>query len=79
MMQSRSNPMQIEQTPLPGVLLITPPRFGDARGWFSESYNAAKLAALGVKTVFVQDNHSFSAPLGTVRGQACPVQPGRDF
>ena len=60
--------MQIEETPLPGVLLITPPRFGDARGWFSESYNAAKLAALGVKTVFVQDNHSFSAPLGTLRG-----------
>jgi dTDP-4-dehydrorhamnose 3,5-epimerase len=60
--------MQIENTPLPGVLLITPPRFGDARGWFSESYNAPKLAALGVSTVFVQDNHSFSATPGTLRG-----------
>jgi dTDP-4-dehydrorhamnose 3,5-epimerase len=60
--------MQIENTPLPGVLLITPPRLGDARGWFSESYNAPKLAALGVSTVFVQDNHSFSATPGTLRG-----------
>jgi dTDP-4-dehydrorhamnose 3,5-epimerase len=60
--------MQIENTPLPGVLLITPPRFGDVRGWFSESYNAAKLATLGVSTVFVQDNHSFSATPGTLRG-----------
>lgn len=60
--------MQIENTPLPGVLLITPPRFGDARGWFSESYNAEKLATLGVHTVFVQDNHSFSATSGTLRG-----------
>lgn len=64
----RANPVQIENTSLPDVILITPPRFGDARGWFSESYNAVKLAAGGIGTVFVQDNHSMSGPVGTLRG-----------
>lgn len=58
----------IRETALPGVLLITPRRFGDDRGFFSETYNAQALAEAGVTTVFVQDNHSFSAQQGTVRG-----------
>lgn len=60
--------VQFEKTSLPDIVLITPPRFGDDRGWFSESYNAAKLAAAGISTVFVQDNHSMSAEIGTLRG-----------
>ncbi|MFD1508060.1 dTDP-4-dehydrorhamnose 3,5-epimerase [Lacimonas salitolerans] len=60
--------MQIEQTALPGVVLITPPRFGDHRGFFSESYNRAKLADQGIDLDFVQDNHSLSSTVGTVRG-----------
>lgn len=60
--------MQIEKTALDGVLLITPPRFGDHRGFFSESYSRAKLAEAGVDMAFVQDNHSLSMTLGTVRG-----------
>lgn len=60
--------MQIEPTPLPGVLILTPPRFGDARGWFCETWNAARLAAAGIHIPFVQDNHSFSAAKGTLRG-----------
>lgn len=60
--------MQIDPTPLPGVLILTPPRFGDARGWFSETWNAARLAEAGITTPFVQDNHSFSAAKGTLRG-----------
>ncbi len=60
--------MQIEETPLSGVLILTPRRFGDARGWFSEVWNAQTLAAQGITTPFVQDNHSYSRDPGTVRG-----------
>lgn len=60
--------MQIEQTDLPGVLVLTPRRFGDSRGWFSEVWNRQTLAANGIDMDFVQDNHSMSATVGTVRG-----------
>ncbi len=60
--------MDVRELGLPGVLLITPPRFGDARGWFSETYNAPKWAAAGITVDFVQDNQSFSAAKGTLRG-----------
>ena len=61
--------MQIEKTPLPGVLILTPRRFGDHRGFFSESWNRRTLAQAGVDLPeFVQDNHSMSAQIGTVRG-----------
>ncbi|MAC81927.1 MAG: dTDP-4-dehydrorhamnose 3,5-epimerase [Rhodobacteraceae bacterium] len=60
--------MQIEQTPLPGVLILTPKRFGDARGFFSESWNRKLLAENGIDLDFVQDNHSVSETVGTVRG-----------
>ena len=60
--------MQIEKTSLPGVLILTPRRFGDARGWFSEVWNKQVLAAHGITYDFVQDNHSYSRDTGTVRG-----------
>ena len=60
--------MQIEETGIPGLVILTPPRFGDARGFFAETYSRAKLAAHGITTEFVQDNHSLSAQVGTVRG-----------
>jgi dTDP-4-dehydrorhamnose 3,5-epimerase len=60
--------MQIEPTRLSGVLILTPRRFGDARGWFSEVWNRATLAKHGIACDFVQDNHSYSAATGTVRG-----------
>ncbi|MCX7888626.1 MAG: dTDP-4-dehydrorhamnose 3,5-epimerase [Rhodobacteraceae bacterium] len=60
--------MNVEQTPLEGVLVITPRRFGDARGWFSEVWNRAALAGAGIAIDFVQDNHSYSAAAGTLRG-----------
>ena len=53
---------------LPGVFLLTPRRFDDARGFFSETWNAALLAKHGITTVFVQDNQSLSHDVGTVRG-----------
>src|SRR5215212_3995308 len=53
---------------LPEVLLITPRRHGDARGWFSETWSRPALAEAGVRLDFVQDNQAFSAARGTVRG-----------
>lgn len=53
---------------MPGAMLITPPRFADDRGDFSETYNAETLAGFGIDTVFIQDNHSRSRFVGTVRG-----------
>lgn len=50
------------------IKLIKPRRFGDNRGWFSETYVASKWAEQGVDATFVQDNHSYSAPVGTIRG-----------
>lgn len=60
--------MLVEDTPLSGVKLITPRRFGDNRGFFSESYSVKALAEHGIDTVFVQDNHSLSMTEGTIRG-----------
>ena len=60
--------MKIEETALPDVAIITPARFGDHRGFFSESWNRARMAEAGVEIDFVQDNHSLSAKAGTVRG-----------
>lgn len=60
--------MQIEPTPLSGVMIVTPRRFADARGWFSEVWNKAALAAAGITSDFVQDNHSQSRATGTLRG-----------
>lgn len=53
---------------LPGVAEIRPARHGDHRGFFSEVYNEAALAAAGIDTRFVQDNHSYSAEAGVLRG-----------
>lgn len=48
--------------------MLTFPRFGDNRGWFMEVYSQAKARAAGIDAVFVQDNQSFSAFRGTIRG-----------
>jgi dTDP-4-dehydrorhamnose 3,5-epimerase len=60
--------MQIEDTPLAGLRVITPSRFVDHRGFFSESYNRNLLADHGITIDFIQDNHSLSRTRGTVRG-----------
>jgi len=60
--------MQIEQTDLPGVLLLVPARFGDHRGFFSENWNRRRMQEAGIDIDFVQDNHSFSHAKGTLRG-----------
>jgi dTDP-4-dehydrorhamnose 3,5-epimerase len=60
--------MEIEQTALHGVVILRPARHGDARGFFSESWNQKRMAEAGLHYDFVQDNHSLSAAVGTVRG-----------
>lgn len=59
---------EITPQAIPDVLLIAPRRFGDARGFFMETYSAPTLASAGFRQPFVQDNHSMSAARGTVRG-----------
>lgn len=67
--------MEVVSEVLPTVLEIQPRRFGDNRGWFTETYNQAKMNALGVDAVFVQDNQSFSLEKGTVRGLHLQLDP----
>ena len=60
--------MKIEDTPLAGLKIITPKRFGDSRGFFSESWSRAGLVENGIDLDFVQENHSVSEQVNTVRG-----------
>jgi dTDP-4-dehydrorhamnose 3,5-epimerase len=57
------------------VRLLTPRRFDDERGWFSETFNARALAAAGLDVDFVQDNRAFSHAVGTLRGLHFQVPP----
>jgi len=59
--------LQVTETKIPGVYLIRPQMHEDARGFFYESYHQAKLGELGIREVFVQDNHSKSCR-NTLRG-----------
>ena len=59
--------MQVLNTPLRGVKLIQPQRFGDSRGWFAEVFNQSTFSAEGLPALFVQDNQSFSVK-GVLRG-----------
>lgn len=58
----------IEDCVVPDVKLITPTRHGDHRGFFSETWSRAAFAEIGIDIDFVQDNHSLSATVGTLRG-----------
>ena len=60
--------MDVVSLDLSEVKIITPRRFSDDRGFFSETYNAHAFKAAGVRVDFVQDNHSYSAKQGTLRG-----------
>jgi dTDP-4-dehydrorhamnose 3,5-epimerase len=72
--------MQIEKTALDGILILTPRRFGDPRGFFAETWNLRRFEEAGIAADFLQDNHSLSARAGTVRGlhfQAPPHAQGK--
>ena len=72
--------MQIEHLDIPDVLVVTPVRHGDQRGFFSEVFRIDALAAHGVTDTFVQDNHAFSQAPGVLRGlhfQLAPSAQGK--
>ena len=60
--------MKIEMTALDGVLILTPQRIGDERGFFCETWNARRMAQAGIDVSWVQDNQSLSAAPNTLRG-----------
>ena len=64
-----------EDLALPGLKLVTPKKHGDDRGFFSETYNASAWEKAGLQFTFVQDNHSFSRDVGTVRGLHFQTEP----
>ena len=68
-------PVQITSLTIADVRLVVPDRFGDARGFFSETYSRRDFAAGGIPDEFVQDNHSRSASVGTVRGLHYQLPP----
>lgn len=67
--------MEIRETAIAGVRILRPAQHRDARGFFSEVYSEAALAAHGITARFVQDNHSLSLMHGTVRGLHFQIAP----
>ncbi len=65
----------IRELSLNGVFEVTPKRFGDHRGFFSETWNAAEFATAGLDLPFVQDNHSLSVSAGVLRGLHYQLPP----
>ncbi len=60
--------MEFRRLDISDVVLIVPRRFEDARGWFTETYNASQFAEFGIQNKFMQDNHAYSRQSGTLRG-----------
>ena len=67
--------MNVIETALAGVRILEPQVFGDTRGWFMESWSKKKMEDAGILVDFVQDNHSFSAQKGTLRGLHYQLNP----
>ena len=67
--------MELRALALPGVAMLRPRRFADARGYFVETYNERTFASAGISAKFVQDNQSYSARRGTIRGLHFQLPP----
>ena len=67
--------MNVEPLAIPDVLLLTPRRFHDPRGFFSETWSQARFADAGISGPFVQDNHAVSHVRGVLRGLHCQIGP----
>lgn len=67
--------MVVIETAIPDVKIIEPAKFGDDRGFFSETFNYEKYKAAGIDLDAVQDNHSLSGPQGTIRGLHFQTSP----
>ena len=63
--------MKVIETEIAGVKIIEPDVFGDARGWFCETYNAERYRKAGIENVFVQDNESFSSYVPSSATDSC--------
>jgi len=67
--------MDVKTLDIPGLVLLTPRRFADARGYFVETYNEGAFRAAGIAARFIQDNQSYSARRGTIRGLHFQLPP----
>ena len=67
--------MKVIETEIKDLVVIEPNVFGDHRGWFMETYNEEKFKEFGIDLKFVQDNQSFSATKGTLRGLHYQLNP----
>lgn len=67
--------MDVQELQIPAVKVIKPRKFGDHRGFFSETYNKQALAQAGIALDFVQDNHSLSVSRGVIRGLHFQTSP----
>ena len=67
--------MKAIETGIEGLVVIEPDCHGDHRGWFMETYSKPKFEELGITCEFVQDNQSFSAQKGTLRGLHFQIEP----
>jgi len=67
--------MLVEETAIPAVKILTPKKFGDERGFLSEVYNKSTWERAGLRFDFIQDNHAFSAAVGTLRGLHYQIRP----
>lgn len=73
--RTRIEMIEVRPTALPGILELIPARHTDARGFFSEIWSRRTLSEAGIDLDFVQDNHSLSAKVGTLRGLHYQVPP----
>jgi dTDP-4-dehydrorhamnose 3,5-epimerase len=67
--------MNVQNLNIPGVIRFVPRRFSDVRGHFVETYNERTFAQAGITTKFIQDNQSYSANRGTIRGLHFQLPP----
>ena len=67
--------LDVQRLPIREVIEIRPRKFGDDRGFFAETFNCDRFAAAGIDIDWIQDNQSFSAPLGTLRGLHFQLPP----
>jgi dTDP-4-dehydrorhamnose 3,5-epimerase len=67
--------LNVESLAIPEVKLVTPQKFGDARGFFSETWQQDRFAAAGIPGPFIQDNHALSTQRGVLRGLHLQIPP----
>ena len=67
--------MKVESLRIPEVKLVTPPRYTDPRGFFSETWKQGAFAEAGIPGPFIQDNHAYSNTKGVLRGLHCQIGP----